>query len=467
MPWQTNPLYTDGDAQGAKNAAVIAQSLGSIFGGGDPMERAKAMALGGGYRKDLAAAALDEDELAARQGLGDVFGKFMTQNPDGTTAMLPEADFRAATIRALPDLIRAGEGANVRDILSIPGIASGDDDLAQMGSLFLRPTGVNDAFSLADREKVAGRNAANDKSRALAVQSLENAGALERERIKPLTIDQQLGNVFATQPLDYKTRAMDADVFGTSLDNFRQPDGTVLPVRGGGYRDDAGAFVDVTGIEDGSLLSSNAVSGDTAKALGFGVTANNALGKTILDTDSGLNRLADIKSKLNDKYLTIPFQAEMLGTSLLDKTGMADIDPESEAQLRDYSQFRRSAVQNLNATIREITGATLSPGEAGRISMQLPNPGLRIFDGDSPIEFKAKLDDAEQYMRAAQARAVDLKTKGIGVITDEVADQYPLENYMNFNGGEDEDLPDPNIDVNEGQIEQWERDEDGNLIQVR
>lgn len=301
MPYVTNPLYTGSQSQNEANAAKIAESLGSIFGGGDPLEMAKVAALGAGHRKDIAAAMLDEDELSARQGLGSVFGGFMTQTPDGTTTMLPEADFRAQTIKALPDLIRAGQGGNVRDILSVPGIASGDENLASMGSLFLRSQGPNDSFSIDDREGVAGRIAQDALNEATAVQQLKNEGDLAVERIKPKTVDQLKAETLAGQ---YSPETL-GSVFLTDQIGNVTPRNVVLPGQegqpgqqtvaiGNMYQDESG---DYKPLPFGSQVFTAQTTGKgPSDALGLTNSVQSSVQKQLLALDSLDNTVAAIEN---------------------------------------------------------------------------------------------------------------------------------------------------------------------------
>jgi len=163
--------------------------------------------------------------------------------------------------------------------------------------------------------------------------------------------------------------------------------------------------------------------------VGFGTVGNNRLDENIINNDAALARVGNIRSQFKSQYQTVPFKAFQAVTNMQDLMG-APLTPEQTQSLTEFSTFRRGAVENLNLTIKEITGAQLSPGEAVRITQQLPNPGTGIFDGDGPTVFDAKLTDLERSLGAAQARALDLKSRGITAITDQIAQDFPLENYL-------------------------------------
>ena len=59
--------------------------------------------------------------------------------------------------------------------------------------------------------------------------------------------------------------------------------------------------------------------------------------------------------------------------------------------------------------------------EAKRIIAGLPNPGTGLTDGDSPTEFKAKLDQTMQQMKLVEARTTYLLKNGLTL------DKVPLE----------------------------------------
>ena len=60
--------------------------------------------------------------------------------------------------------------------------------------------------------------------------------------------------------------------------------------------------------------------------------------------------------------------------------------------LEDFTTLRAKSVSNLNSYIKEMTGAAMSEAEAKRLMAVMPNAGTGVFDGDSPTQFKTKLD---------------------------------------------------------------------------
>lgn len=121
-----------------------------------------------------------------------------------------------------------------------------------------------------------------------------------------------------------------------------------------------------------------------------------------LNTGDQIARLNNIQFSYRPEFLNPKFRATQEWNSLKDKFG--SLNDTEKAQLGQFSQYKQNAVQNLNLTIKDLTGASMGENEAKRIISTLPNPGMGIMDGDSPTEFKAKLDNAVQQTKYSLAR---------------------------------------------------------------
>ena len=158
-----------------------------------------------------------------------------------------------------------------------------------------------------------------------------------------------------------------------------------------------------------------------------------------LNTGDQIARLNNIQFSYRPEFLNIKFRAGQEWNTLKDKFGGL---PEAEKRtLANYSTYKQNATQNLNLTIKEITGAAMSNGEADRIIATLPKSGTGIFDGDSPTEFEAKLNNGIQQTKYALARKeyalknglkwenIDLSKMPtiINKRADDIAKQYKLD----------------------------------------
>lgn len=142
--------------------------------------------------------------------------------------------------------------------------------------------------------------------------------------------------------------------------------------------------------------SVNVYTGDLSK------TTAGEVEKGVLSDADAISRLNNITASYKPEYQKIPYRGAQAWSAAKDRVLKL---PESEKrQLTDYSKYRQNSLQNLNKTIKDLTGAAMGVQEADRIMASLPNAGTGIFDGDSPTEFEAKLDNAVQQTKYALAR---------------------------------------------------------------
>jgi hypothetical protein len=130
-----------------------------------------------------------------------------------------------------------------------------------------------------------------------------------------------------------------------------------------------------------------------------------------LSDAAAISRLNNIQFSYKPEYQNIPYRGKQAWNTLADKVTKL---PESEKrQLTAYSRYKQNSLQNLNQTIKDLTGAAMGVQEAERIIASLPNAGVGIFDGDSPTEFEAKLTNAVKQAKYALARKNYALKKGL------------------------------------------------------
>lgn len=145
---------------------------------------------------------------------------------------------------------------------------------------------------------------------------------------------------------------------------------------------------------------------------GLGTPAINMLEESLVNNSAQLARIDRIDREFNPRWLQVRTRVEQSATSAKEKLGM-DVKPEDREDLANYTRFRRATLENLNQTIKEITGAAMTIPEAERIQRTMPNSGVGWFDGDSPTEFKAKVDAVATSARSAIARANWARARGL------------------------------------------------------
>lgn len=410
MPFQSNPLYNDRAAQGAQTAEALAKLGSSLFGGGDPLEMAKATALGASTAKDRSAAALSDDKLQSLQGLGDIF-KSANASPEAYRAAVPE--LLAAQIRAGV----TNPGAN----LNAQSAFLGDDSLARAGMIGAGHTpGADFALDTTRADGISARDASESLRQANSVAGINNAGAMAREMARPRTLEQRLGDVFNTLPQDQQTMAaIGKTIGGVTPRNVILPNGETTVAIGNSYRDADGALHE---LPMGSrIFTANATGADAGDL--FGKAATNDIERAMVGDDLGVQKLDTILSQFKSEYMTAPRQIENTLMSGAERLGMT-LDPEGQQRISDFTSFRANVMNQFNSALKVQSGTALSPGEVGRMETELP------VINDAPSAFLAKANTVRNRIVAAQRRRADLRARGVSQITDDIAAQFPLEGYM-------------------------------------
>ena len=143
----------------------------------------------------------------------------------------------------------------------------------------------------------------------------------------------------------------------------------------------------------------------------FSKTTKGEIEKNVISSADAINRLNNIYSTYRPEYLNVPFRTKQIWSGIANK--FQDLNENDKKTLAGYSSFKQNALQNLNKTIKDLTGAAMGEQEAGRIIASLPNAGTTIFDGDSPQEFESKLTNALTQTKYTLARQNYALSQGI------------------------------------------------------
>lgn len=155
--------------------------------------------------------------------------------------------------------------------------------------------------------------------------------------------------------------------------------------------------------------------GGTPGATQLSKKSVNTVQDLLIDVDNKRQRLTQIASTWKPEYNQIGTRLGLAWENIKDKAQF--LGPVDEKELRDFSQFKQNALTNINHTIQEITGAAMGVQEAKRIRITEADAGTGIFDGDGPVAFKAKLDNAINTVNLARARLGYLLQNGISYTT--------------------------------------------------
>ena len=171
-------------------------------------------------------------------------------------------------------------------------------------------------------------------------------------------------------------------------------------------------------------------------------TANQtALQERALQTQDRLARLSGIGEAFQPELLTLPEQGKIAFSKIKERLGV-DISDEERKRIEDAATLSRRALEDLNLTLRDMSGAAITPQEADRLRAAMPDP-----ENDSPTEFVAKYNDLVSTLQGAQTRylqqlgvqpAAAGSDDGMQIIQDQAAyDALPVgTQYRTVEGGE-------------------------------
>ncbi len=133
--------------------------------------------------------------------------------------------------------------------------------------------------------------------------------------------------------------------------------------------------------------------------------------KKIINSTDARARLANIKAEFKPEYQTYETKFSTAWSSIKEKAGM-DLSFSEKKKLGEYSEYKRKAVANMNRYLNDLSGAAITEQEAKRLTKALPNAGVGLFDGDSPTEFRSKLNGVIEEVNEALDRYDEIQTKG-------------------------------------------------------
>lgn len=144
----------------------------------------------------------------------------------------------------------------------------------------------------------------------------------------------------------------------------------------------------------------------------IGTSSRTDVEKKIVNGVDLLSRLNSVQAQFTPEYQTLGDRAGKAWLGAQAKLGRS-LKPDQEAKLGDYAAYRSTAVDNLNATLKEMSGAAVTPQEYERIKASMPNAGTGIFDGDDPVTFQSKMGRVSRDAKLAVARYTYWRSQGM------------------------------------------------------
>ena len=164
---------------------------------------------------------------------------------------------------------------------------------------------------------------------------------------------------------------------------------------------------------DGTLIQTNVADGG-----GLTRGAKTGVQKDLIEANATYSDMKATLGKYEEKFLK---GKNKLGYSLdafKEKWDIGQVTDSEKKDVEEYTAFRRDAISSLNNYIKQVTGAAMSELEAKRLMKAMPNPGIGMFDGDSPTQFKTKLDGVMQNLDRVIARNNYIQKHGLSSIED-------------------------------------------------
>ncbi len=132
----------------------------------------------------------------------------------------------------------------------------------------------------------------------------------------------------------------------------------------------------------------------------------------LITSQGRFSNLMKVGELYKPEFQEIETRWDVFKSGKKEKLRMKLTDQEKD-DLSKFSVYKARYFRELNSYIKHITGVAMSPQEAERITKAMPNVGQGIFDGDSPTEFQAKLDDLMRDIEYSIARLSYIKQQGL------------------------------------------------------
>lgn len=134
--------------------------------------------------------------------------------------------------------------------------------------------------------------------------------------------------------------------------------------------------------------------------------------KKIVEQGDTMASLKAIERMYRPEFQKIGSRMGASWDALKNKAG-AELDDEERKNLDAFTQYRAEASQLFSNTLKNLSGAAVTPMEFQRAQAWLPNPGTGVFDGDSPVELEAKRKRFEDFTRRAMIKYNYVRKNGL------------------------------------------------------
>lgn len=145
-------------------------------------------------------------------------------------------------------------------------------------------------------------------------------------------------------------------------------------------------------------------------------------------------QLRAMEQKFKPEYQETWTRLGMSSAAMREKLKIAPPNDADKAKLQEYTDFRAETSRFFNDTLKNMSGAAVTPQEYERQARNLPDPGTGFFDGDSPSEFRSKMKNNSEFLAKAQARLAYMRKNGIELGSDKMPSLDAMPQLMEARG---------------------------------
>lgn len=173
---------------------------------------------------------------------------------------------------------------------------------------------------------------------------------------------------------------------------------------------------------NGPVMVQSGPGASTARPGNMAQPTLNNIEEQIVNNTARLQRVRDVAAAFRPEFLQMGPQIRNWAASVQERMGM-QITPEQRQRLEAFTEFRSRAYTELTQTLREMSGAAVTEGEAQRLLAAIGDPSR-----DSPTEFQTKMNNVIRTVSLANARMHYYRRNGI----QGALDSTPLSDMQNI-----------------------------------
>jgi|TARA_R100000656_G_scaffold95374_2_gene69232 hypothetical protein len=155
--------------------------------------------------------------------------------------------------------------------------------------------------------------------------------------------------------------------------------------------------------------------GGAAGSGDLGRKAQGIIESDLIDALSTRMQLAAMQRKFKPEFQQVSNRVGYATAAFQEKWFNKRLDPEVQANLDAYTEYRSETLQMFTDILKRLSGAAVTRTELQRAERWLPNVGTSPFNGDSPSELRVKMNRFMDFSNKIVARLNYAKSNGLGI----------------------------------------------------